>query len=138
VAQTPAKAALEELAKLVRPYKEDRNLHVHRGRLQPIAEVMGSKLLDQLKLISFVERVGKPVVPSAILEKGYSIEIPKISGRLDQERADVTARVVTVFDGLYRVYRQKSEELHEKWRPVIEKKAELARLARSGPTRPEG
>ena len=114
VAQTPVKAALEEFAKFIQPYKEGRNQHVHHGRLQPIAQVMGSKLLDQLKLLSFVERVGKPVVPSAILEKGYSIEIPKISGRLDQERAEVVTRIVTVFDGLYPVYKQKSEELHER------------------------
>jgi hypothetical protein len=138
VAQTPAKAALEDLATLIRPYREGRNLHVHRGRLQGIAKVMGSKLLDQLKLFSFVERVGKPVVASAVLEKGYSIEMPRISGRLEQERADVTARIVTVFDALYPVYKQKSEELHKKWRPVIEKKAELAGAVRNRPARPEG
>ncbi|HEY5911130.1 MAG TPA: hypothetical protein VJA21_11055 [Verrucomicrobiae bacterium] len=138
VAPTPAKAALEELATLIRPYREGRNLHVHRGKLQAIAEVMGSKLLDQLKLLSFVERVGKPVVASDVLEKGYSIEIPKISARLDRERTDVTARILAVFDALYPVYKQKSEELHEKWRPVIEKKAEVARALRSGPARPEG
>jgi hypothetical protein len=137
VAQTPAKVALEELAKLVQPYKEGRNLHVHRGRLQAIAEVMGSKLLDQLKLFSFVERAGKPVVASAILEKGYSIEIPKISNRLDRERPAVEARVVAIFDGLYPVYKQKSDELHEKWRPVIEKKIEMASLAKRARARPD-
>jgi hypothetical protein len=128
VAQTPAKAALEDLAKLIQPYKEGRNLHVHRGRLQPIAEVMGSKLLDQLKLFSFVERVGKPVVPSATLEKGYRIEIPKISGRLDQERAEVKVRIAAVFDALFPVYKQKSVELHERWRPVIEKRTKDAAI----------
>ena len=138
VASTPAKAALEELAGVIRPYKEGRNLHVHRGRLQPIAEVMGSKLLDQLKVFSFVERAGRPVVPSAKLEKGYSIEIPKISGRLDQERAEVAARLVAVFDALYPVYKQKSEELHEKWRPMIKKKAKVGGAVRGGPARPEG
>jgi hypothetical protein len=123
VAQTPAKSALEDLAKLIQPSKEGRNLHVHRGKPQPIAEVMGSKLLDQLKLFSFVERVGRPVVPSATLEKGYSVEIPKISGRLDRERAEVKVRLEAVFDALFPVYKEKSGELHEKWRPVIEKKA---------------
>jgi hypothetical protein len=125
VAQTPAKAALEDLAKLIQPYKEGRNLHVHRGRLQPIAEVMGSKLLDQLKLFSFVERVDKPVVPSAILDKGYSIEIPKIAARLERERAEAKVHLAAVFDALFPVYKQKSGELHEKWRPVIEKKAKV-------------
>jgi hypothetical protein len=109
---------------LIQPYKEGRNLHVHQGKLQAIAGVMGSKLLDQLKLFSFVERAGKPVVASAVLEKGYAIEIPKISGRLNQERAVIKDRIVAVLNALFPVYKLKSEELHEKWRPVIEKRAE--------------
>jgi hypothetical protein len=124
VASTAAKEALENLAKLIQPYKEGRNLHVHQGKLQAIAGVMGSKLLDQLKLFSFVERAGKPVVASAVLEKGYAIEIPKISGRLNQERAVIKDRIVAVLNALFPVYKLKSEELHEKWRPVIEKRAE--------------
>ena len=122
VAQTPAKAAIEELAKFIQPYKEGRNLHVHRGKLHPISEVMGSDLLDHLKLASFLERAGKPVFPSAFLERGYGLEIPKIAEKLDQERAEIGARLVVVFDALYPVYRQKAEELHEKRRPLIEKK----------------
>ena len=138
VAQTPAKQALDDLAGLILPYREGRNLHVHRGRLQAISEVMGSKLLDQLKLFSFVDRAGRPVVPSAILEKGYAIEIPKISGRLDQVRTDVRAKLVTVFDALYPVYKQQSKGLHEKWRPVIDQKAKAGGALRGGPARPEG
>jgi hypothetical protein len=123
VAGTSAKESLENLTKVIRPYKEGRNRHVHQGRPQAIAEVMGSKLLDQLKLFSFVDRAGKPVVASAILEKGYALEIPKISGRLDLESAEIKGRIVTVLDALFPVYKLKSEELHEKWRQVIEKRA---------------
>jgi hypothetical protein len=118
VAQTPARTALEALAKLIQPYREGRNLHVHSGRVQPIAEAMRSELLDYLSLFSSAERAGKGVLPSAILQKGYSIEIPKISERLDQEQADVAALLVAVFDALYPVYKRESEDLHEKSRPA--------------------
>jgi hypothetical protein len=132
VAQTAAKDALEGLAKLIQPYKEGRNVHVHRGKLQPIAEVMNSKLLDHLKLLSFVERVGKPVVPSAILERGYRLEVPNISAALDRERAEVESRVAAVFDALFPVYKQKSEELHEKWRRVIERRTKASVTGHGG------
>lgn len=123
VAQTPVKDAIAELAKLVQPHKEGRNVHVHRGKIQPIAEVMGSKLLDQLKIFSFVDWAGKPVVPREKLEQGYGIELPKISVRLEQERTELRSRLVAVLDGLYPVYRQKSGELHEKWKADIEQKS---------------
>lgn len=131
VAQTPAKEALNNLARKIQPYREGRNLHVHHGRVQPIAEVMGSKLLDQLKLFSFVERVGKPVVPSEKLEKGYALEIPKIVARLEHERTEIKIRVVAVLDALFPIYKENAEKLQQKWRRVIEKKAEMGRRGKA-------
>jgi hypothetical protein len=131
VARTPVKEALNNLANLIQPYREGRNLHVHRGRLQPIAEVMGSKLLDQLKLFSFLERAGKPVLPTAELQKGYNLEVPKIVDRLRHERTEIRTRIVAALDALFPVYKEKAEELHQRWRGVIEDKAEK-RASRQG------
>jgi hypothetical protein len=125
VAQTATKEALNNLANLIQPYREGRNIHVHHGRLQPIAEVMGSKLLDQLKLFSFVERAGKRVVPSAMVEKGYKMEVPKIVVKLEHERVEIKSRVLAVFDALFPIYKENAQELHQKWRRVIEKKTEM-------------
>lgn len=130
-AQPDVKAALDDLSNLIKPYRVGRNLHVHQGKLQPIAKVMGSKMLDQLSLFSFVERAGKPVVPGTILAKGYSLEVPKITGRLEQERTEIRTRIEAVFDALFPVYKHKAEELHEKWRPVIEKKARMRAIAQT-------
>ena len=126
VAQTPVKGALEGLAKLTRPHKEGRNRHVHWGRLQPIAEVMESKLLDQLKLYSFLQRVGKPVVASSILDQAYRLEITKISGTLDLERAQIEGGIVALFDALFPIYKSRSEELHQSWRRGMETTGEPA------------
>jgi len=123
VAKTPVKTALDNLAELIKPYRKGRNLHVHQGRLQPIAEVMGSKLLDQLKLFSFVERVGKPVVPSAAIEKGYELEVPRVVERLEQERTTIQAHIVAVLDVLHPIYKQKSEALHLAWLRAVEEEA---------------
>jgi hypothetical protein len=86
---------------------------------------MGSKLLDQLQLFSFVQRLGKPTVDGALLDLGYKGEISKISETLDQERARIGGGIIVVFDVLLPVYKQRSEELHQKWQRIIDVKSGL-------------
>ncbi len=114
VTQTPAKGALEELSKLVNPHKAGRNIHVHRGELQSIAEVMGSEMLDRLELVSSAQRFGKPVADPVILDRAYEAEIQKIAGTLSQERSEICGSVVQLLDALFAVYAVKSAALRAK------------------------
>ena len=128
VAQTPAVKALEQILKEVRPHKEDRNLHVHQGRIPKIARAMKSDILDQLDTFSFVRMAGKPVVEDWLLKRAYAGEIKQICSQLDTETKSIKEAAWALFDALHPIYIKHSTILHAEHKNLVdEAKKELER-----------
>lgn len=121
VKDTPVKQALEDLDQLIKPHREGRNLHVHRGQVQDIASLMESKELDMLKLFSFVQMHAEPIIDREIINWAYRGQVKKISGRLQEEREKIQDATWKLFDALLPVYQEEATELKEKWFSIFEK-----------------
>jgi len=127
VVRTSVKDALENLKKLIEPHKVGRNLHVHRGEVQSIAEAIKSEELDRLALINSAQTLGGPTIDKEIIDFAYKGHVQKICVRLEKERGEVSAAILRLFDCLLPIYTEKSNALHEKWRQVFQKELERRR-----------
>lgn len=125
VARTPVNAALRDLKKLIEPHKAGRNHHVHWGEVQSIAAELKSDDLDRLELISFARALGgPPIIDARILDLAYKGHVKEICRRLEDARSEASAAIVQLFDRLLPIYTEKSNELREKWRKVLEQELE--------------
>lgn len=116
VRETPVKKSLIELNELIKPHRQDRNLHVHRGEMPNIALVMNSEKLDRLKLISLVQQLSEPRIDKNILDLAYNNQVKEISKRLNSETYKISTVLDKLFNGLMPVYVEKVKYLDEKWR----------------------
>jgi hypothetical protein len=124
VRQTPVKQALADLDQLIKPHREGRNLHIHRGQMPDIALTMELEELDMLKLYSFVQMHGKPIIDQEIIDWAYKGATKEIIEKLHGERSNVHSIIWQFFDDLLPVYEKKSIELHQKWKDLFKKAAE--------------
>jgi hypothetical protein len=115
VSRTPVERALADLAQLIRPHREGRNLLVHRGKLQDIASAMKSDELDLLKAISFVHMHAEPLIDKKIIDWAYKGHVKEICERLQEERDRVCDAIWHFFDAIFPTYDEKSTVLHAKW-----------------------
>lgn len=113
VEQTPVKQALENLEQLIKPHKNARNLHVHRGKVPDIASVMKSDDLDLLKHLSFIQMRGfsVPFIDREIIDLAYKGHVKKICKKLQEERDNVHDVTWRLFDTLLPIYDEKSTAL---------------------------
>lgn len=121
VANTPVQQALKNLDNLIKPHREGRNLHVHRGTVPDIATAMGEEELDLLKAISPVWLFGKLLIDRKIVDFTYKKHVGKICKALQTERNEIDNMIWQLFDNLLPIYVEKSTALHEKWRLIFEK-----------------
>ena len=120
VAQTPVVKALKKIYKEIRPHKENRNLHVHQGRIPKIARVMKSDTLDQLDMFSLVKMLGQPVVDGWLLKRAYAGQTKEICSRLDAETKTIKEAVWSFFDALQPTYIKHSTALHAEHRKLVD------------------
>jgi hypothetical protein len=131
VSRTPVASALDELDPLIKPYREGRNLHVHRGRVPKISSAMNSEYLDKLDLFSFVQICGKPVVDRSILQLAYKGQVKQICARLRKETDSIRDNVWQLFDKLAPIYENKSMSLRSELREMVEKELERRKNLKS-------
>jgi len=124
VAKTPVQEALKILDGLIKPHREGRNLHIHRGELPDIATAMEEDDMDLLKAISAVQMFGKPLIDRKFLDSGYKEHVGKICETLKEGRNKIDAAVWKFFDSLLPIYEEKSSALHQKWKLIFEKELE--------------
>jgi len=128
VAQTTVVKGLEKIYKEVRSHKENRNLHVHQGRIPKIARVMKSDMLDQLDMFSFVKMLGQPIVDDWLLKRAYAGQIKQICSQLDAETKRIKEAAWALFDALHPIYIKHSTILHAEHKNLVEEaKKELER-----------
>ncbi len=127
VVRTSVKGALENLKKQIEPHKAGRNLHVHRGEVQSIAAEMKSEDLDRLALINSAQMLGGTTIHKEIIDFAYKGHVKKICNRLAEERGQIGAAILRLFDCLLPVYIENSNALHAKWRQIFEKELERRR-----------
>ena len=103
VRNTPVKAALDGVSKVVEPHRDARNLYVHRGEI-PIIEG-----IDDLKVFSLGVQFGKfaddPKLLKA-LRKDYVEQSKYVVKDMNTRLDAATAAVEKLFDALLPVYEQ--------------------------------
>lgn len=105
VRNTSVKESLKKLDQLIKPHRNDRNLHVHRGKIPNIALVMNSEELDRIKLFSLVQRLDKPLIDKKLMDLVYNNETSKIHSRLAEEINNIKISLSNLFDNIFPVYR---------------------------------
>ena len=123
VRQTSVKKTLADLDQLIKPHREGRNLHLHRGQMPDIASTMELEELDLLRVYSFVQ-MHEPIVDQEIIDWAYKGAIKEIIEKLQEERCNAHNIIWQFFDDLFPIYEKKSIELHQKWKDLFKKAAE--------------
>lgn len=123
VRQTSVQKTLAELNQVIKPHRDGRNLHLHRGQMPDIATTMNLEELDMLKLFSLVQ-MHEPIVDQEIIDWAYKGATKEIIERLQAERYNVHKVIWQFFDDLSPTYEKESSELHQKWKDLWKKAAE--------------
>lgn len=135
VSQTSVKKTLADLDKLIKPYRESRNLHLHRGQMPDIASTMNLEELDMLRLYSFIQ-MQEPIINQEIIDWAYKGAIKEIVERLQAERYNVHKVIWQFFDDLSPTYEKEStalrKELNDLWIKAAEEELERRGVARKG------
>jgi hypothetical protein len=125
VKQTPVKKILEDIEKLVRPHREGRNLHIHRGQIQDIAAVMESDDLGALNILSRLQtNAGHPIIEQDIIDLGYKEYVKEIYKRLQEESGKIQNVMWRFFDSLLPIYDERFTTLREKYAALLKQKME--------------
>jgi HEPN superfamily protein len=127
VRQTPVKQALADLDQLIKPYRESRNLHVHRGKVPDIVSIMKSDELDWLNLYGLIQTQDEQVIDRVIIDCAYKRNMEELCERLQEETGKIYDTIWRLFDGLLSIYDEKSTALHEKWRGIFQRELECRR-----------
>jgi hypothetical protein len=109
VKNTPVKAALTSLEKIVANYGMTRNLFVHRGELPDIKAITESDMLDLLKVYSTVNQHSEPIVPPDLLDNMFKYESKKIAVKLEGDIVKAQEGVSRLFDTLLPVYKKRAK-----------------------------
>ena len=104
VSASSVNKSLSSLEKITKRHSPLRNLYVHRGKTPELHQVFESNLLDYLKLYSFLNQAGHPVVDRKLLDLVYKGEISKILERLDAEITQTKQAVRELLDSLFPIY----------------------------------
>lgn len=113
---TSVKKALSNLEKIVKPYREPRNLHVHRGHTPKMDEFCNSELYDKLRFISSTKVLNGNFWSKGdrqFLEAVFNIEIKKIIAAIENDFERLLKATAYLFDELYKKYEERSKLLHE-------------------------
>jgi hypothetical protein len=131
VRQTSVKQTLADLDQLIKPHREGRNLHLHRGQMPDVASTMGLEELDLLRVYSFVQMRVEPIVDREIIDWAYKGATKEIIEKLQEERGNIHNIIWQFFDDLFPIYEKKSIKLHQKWKDIFKRAAqeELKRRA---------
>ncbi|MBC8274084.1 MAG: hypothetical protein H8E40_03855 [Chloroflexi bacterium] len=107
VRDTDIGAALVRLERSIQPYKEHRNLQVHRGDSPNLIEVTQSENLDLANLVSFAQSSSDtPLVEEKFLDLVYSHEAGQLSNELQSQFGEVGAALSVLLDHLLPIYKK--------------------------------
>jgi len=100
VAETDTPKTLRALDKIIEEHRTIRNLHVHRGQVPNISEVLGDDLFSHLSVISFVESINSIGFDRAALKQGYRAATKDLKARIQDDITSVLNGVIIVYDSL--------------------------------------
>lgn len=116
IKDTKVRKALDKIDEIVKPYREPRNIHVHRGEIPRIYEFCNSELYDTLKIISSTRTLIRDFLSKSdnkILGFAFKIEIKKIITKLENDYIRLLSAIAYLFDELYKKYNECSKLSHE-------------------------
>lgn len=103
VERTQVKLALDRLNKLVQPFREPRNLHLHQGKMPRLKR----NEFDMLKTISLAQRHSPQSFPLAsreVVDLAYDEESSAIRSNLETKREEFQRAILGLFDALLPIY----------------------------------
>ena len=104
VKETDIPQRIGDLESIVKPYREPRNMLVHRGRMPDLPQTSEVSLLDYLSFYNIPMKVKGDFVPFDLLAKAWELELPKIREFLLSRVEEINACVESVFDALLPYY----------------------------------
>lgn len=116
IKNTNVKLALTKLEDIVKPFRELRNFHVHRGQVPRVDQIFDSELYDTLKLISrakFSRTDFWDHGDTKILDLAYKQEMKLIVAKLQKDYENLIETIVFLFDELIKKYEEFSKLLHQ-------------------------
>jgi hypothetical protein len=96
---TLVKKALVKLEQHTKPYREPRHLHVHRGELPELEEIIMLRLITSIQMSS-----SEQIIPSRTLNKSYSEASKNIDKKLGISNEKCISIIYYLFDSLLPIY----------------------------------
>nr|NIQ06924.1 hypothetical protein [Candidatus Korarchaeota archaeon] len=116
IKNTNIKTALEKLEDVVKPFREPRNFHVHRGRVPPIYQIFDSELYDSLTVISLAKASKPDFLDKSdieILDLAYEMEMKQVVSKLQDNHEKLVEAIIVLFSELFEKYVEYSKLLHQ-------------------------
>lgn len=112
---TSTKASLNELDKFVKPYRQVRNLHVHRGHSPDVPEILQSENLETLMMASKLSIISSSQsVSPQDLDLLFWTNTYDIMNHLSNDLEQLQSILSTLFDSLLPEYKKHTLMLHSK------------------------
>jgi len=106
VAETEVPKTLRGLDKVVEEHRTLRNLHVHKGKVPEVSELLGDDLFSYLSLITFAENVSSIGFDPHILKQGYRTATNDLRLRMESDLSSVLDGVMAVLNELQPQYQK--------------------------------
>jgi Cthe_2314-like HEPN len=95
---------LEELNKIIKPYRDDRNQLLHRGRMPDLPNSSEGSSLDCISFFNSISQYKSDFVPSELSDKLWKTEQPKISKCLQTTIIKLDDAITLFFDQILPYY----------------------------------
>ena len=108
------KKSINDIEQLVQPHKHARNLHVHRGELPNISDIIESESYDVLNLIISAQLLAKErIFDETLISKAYKEETKQLLSSIKVDYQSLIKGVIKLFDDLVHRYQKNAITLHE-------------------------
>lgn len=104
VAETEVPKALRNLDKVVEEHRTLRNLHVHRGQVPKVSDLLDDDLFSYLSFITFAEKISNIELDPHILPQGYRTATNDLSRKMEGYFCTVLDAIIIVLNELQPQY----------------------------------
>lgn len=104
VKETDIPKKMSEVESIVKPYREPRNVLIHRGRMPDLPQNAENSILHYLSFFNIPLKAKDDFMPSDLLTKAWELELPRIKYSLLSEVGRINEAVKSVFEALLPYY----------------------------------
>jgi hypothetical protein len=95
---------ISEVESIVKPYREPRNVLIHRGKMPNLPQNSENSILNHLSFFNIPLKAKDDFMTSDLLTKAWELELPKIKNFLLSEVGRINESVKSVFEALLTYY----------------------------------